>query len=233
MTEPMYDGRVILKVDTDIRGTWALPGWEKVSVGRIANEGLHIPHSWVPSRLCRFIPYEMGWLVQAGRARLRVQNKHLGDHVFEARTIVALQPGRSTVTFPELDYLCQLGVVIGAGEAEGLPNVQDGPDLSVGSETRTIFAADRVTMTATQREVMAVVFQHLFTDRERPVNLAHNAAQRLGKSEQSVKNSITAVIKKVNSERWLNLSTTDQLGHYLVRLSRNVGWGDLPPQFQG
>ena len=39
--------------------------------------------------------------------------------------------------------------------------------------------------------------------------------------------------KKVNNERWLNLQTTDQLGHYLVRLTRNVTWEDLPVPFRG
>ena len=49
--------------------------------------------------------------------------------------------------------------------------------------------------------------------------------------EQAVKNVITKTKKRVNEERWLNLDTTEQLGHYLVQLTRNLTWDDLPPEF--
>lgn len=231
--EPLFDGRVTLKVADTVRGTWALPKGEKVSVGRLPAAGLRLPESWVPTRLCRFMPYELGWLVQVGRARVEVQNKYLGKVIFPARSVVALQPGRSRLLFPELDDYCMLGVVIGAGEAEGLPVLEDGEDLDVEPRGRTAYAVGRIEMPDSHRAILAVAFQHLMVRKEPPGNIALAAAQRLGKSEQAVKNVLSSVRKKVNEERWLNLRDSDQLGHYLVRLTRNVTWEDLPVPFRG
>ena len=227
--EPLYDGRVSLKVGTEVRNTWALPKWEYASAGRLPSAALHIPDSWVPSRLCRFMPYEQGWLVQLGRARGRISNKYLGDRVFLGRTIVALQPGRTRITFPELDDLVQLGVVIGAGQADGLDVLQDRPEE--GDRDRlTRYAADRVQLTDHQRETAAVVFRYLLMrHREPPVNAAKTAAAALGRTEQAVQKTLLQIRDKVNKERWLNLRTTDQLGHYMVNLSRNLTIDDLPP----
>lgn len=225
--QPLYDGRVTAKLGDTVLGTWALPSWEQASVGRLPGSGLHLPHSWVPSRLCRFLPWEQGWLVQIGRARMRVRSKHLGDLTFRARAVVALQPGQSVLSFPELDDHCLLGVVIGTGEAEGLEVLADGDQARVASPTA--YAADRVEMPDSHRQVLAVVFHHLMTGEARPDNVALAAAERLGKSEQAVKNVITKTRDKVNAERWLNLQTTSQLGHYLVHLSRNLSPADLPP----
>lgn len=230
--EPLYDGRVSLKVGDTVRGTWALPKWENVSVGRLPGAGVHVPNSWVPSRLCRFIPYEMGWLVQLGRARGRVANKYLGDITFGARTVVALQPGKTLVSFPELDDDCKLVVSIGADQAEGLALAQDQPDVDE-AVARTSYAAGRVELPESHRRVLAVAYEHLIKRHPAPPNVAATAAPRLDMSEQAVKNVITKTRKKVNDERWLNLATTEQLGHYLVRLSRNLTWDDLPPEFRG
>lgn len=231
--EPIFDGRLTLKITDTVRGTWALPKWENVSVGRLPAAGLVLPESWVPTRLCRFMPYELGWLVQVGRARVEVRNKYLGKVIFPARSVVALQPGRTGLHFPELDDFCALGVVIGAGQAEGLQVLQDGADLEVEPRRRTQYAVDRIEMPDSHRMILAVAFRHLMVrEQAPPANVALAAAQRLGKSEQAVKNVMVSVRKKVNAERWLNLQTTDQLGHYLVRLTRNVAWDDLPPQLR-
>lgn len=229
--EPIYEGRVSLKVGDTVRGTWALPKWENVSVGRLPGAGIHIPDSWVPSRLSRFIPYEMGWLVQLGRARGRVSNKYLGDMTFRARTVVALQPGKTLIAFPELDDDCKLVVWIGADQADGLAVAHDltGADEEV---VRTSYAAGRVELPDSHRRVLAVAYAHLLQRRPAPANVAAAAASKLGISEQAVKNVITKTKKRVNDERWLNLDTTDQLGHYLVHLSRNLTWEDLPSELR-
>ena len=229
--EPLYDGRVSLNVGDTVAGPWALPKWENVSVGRLPGAGIHVPNSWVPSRLCRFMPYERGWLVQLGRARGRFANKYLGDITFRARTVVALQPGTTLISFPELDDHCKLLVTIGADQAEGLEVVQD----QLGSEeevARTSYAAGRVDLPDSHRRVLAVAFEHLLQRRPAPANVAATAASRLGMSEQAVKNVIAKTKKRVNEERWLNLDTTEQLGHYLANLSRNLTWNDLPPEFR-
>lgn len=231
LMEPLYDGSVHLKVGDTVRGTWALPKWENVSVGRLPGAGIHVPDSWVPSRLCRFIPYEMGWLVQLGRARGRVANKYLGVITFPARTIVALQPGRTLFSFPELDDNCLLAVVIGADQGEGLAVAQD--DRGVDEEAaRTSYAAGRVELPDSHRRVLAVAYEHLLKRRPAPPNVAKAAAPKLGMSEQAVKNVIDKTKRRVNDERWLNLDTTEQLGHYLVHLSRNLMWEDLPEEFR-
>lgn len=229
--EPLYDGRVRLKVADTVRGAWALPKRENVSVGRLTGSGILVPDPWVPARLCRFMPFEHGWLVQLGRARGRVSNKYLGDTVFRARAIVALQPGRTLISFPELDDHCRLAVVIGAGEGDGLAVAQDQIDGEV-EVPRTAYASTRVALPDSHRTVLAVAFQHLLEERPAPHNVAAAAAVRLGMSEQAVKNVFTKVRNKVNEERWLNLDTTEQLGHYLVRLSRNLMWPDLPDHFR-
>lgn len=227
--QPLYDGRVGLKVGDTVRGTWALPAWENVAVGRLPGAGIHVPSSWVPSRLCRFIPYELGWLVQLGRARGRVVNKYVGDITFPARTIVALQAGRTLVSFPELDDFLLLAVTIGAGQADGLEVAQDA-DVEEPGVPRTSYAAERVVLSDSDRRVLAVTFEHLLKRRPAPTNVAATAATKLpDKTEQAVKNVIVRVMKKINDERWLNLSKSEQLGHYVVHLSRNLTWDDLPP----
>lgn len=73
----------------------ALPRWGTVSVGRTPGYGLFLPNSWVPRRLCRFLPSQHGWLVQVGpRARMRVQ----GDHLFNRRAMVALPAAQPAVS---------------------------------------------------------------------------------------------------------------------------------------
>lgn len=229
--EPLYDGRVSLKVGDTVRGTWALPKWENVSVGRMPGAGIHIANSWVPSRLCRFMPYESGWLVQLGRARGHVANKYLGEITFRGRAVVALQPGRSLISFPELDDHCRLAVVIGANQAEDLEVAQDHRGVDDGVP-RTLYAAARVELPDSHRRVLAVAFEHLLRRNPVPTNVAATAAPRLGMSEQAVKNVFSETRKKINNERWLNLETTEQLGHYLVHLSRNLTWSDVPPELR-
>lgn len=239
--EPLYDARLSLSVETDDRGTWALPKDANVGMGRLPGLGLAIEEDWVPSRLCRFMPYELGWLVQLGRARGRISNKYLGDVVFNGRTVVALQPGRTRMSFPELDDIVNVLVVIGAGEGTGLPVARDAHDLSTRDRSGTVFVGAELSFTPGQREVLAVAFEHLMHEESRvatpahglargsaPTNIAAHAASRLGKSEQAVKNVITKTRDKLNRERWLNLQTTEQLGQYLVRLTGIITPADLP-----
>lgn len=228
--EPLFDGRVTLKVADAKPQSWALNKWDEVSVGREASAGLHIGRPWVPTRLCRFTPFDRGWVVQLGRARGRVQNRYVGVHVFAPRSVVALQAGRTLLDFPELDDTLKLGIVIGAGESEGLAILEDRP----GEEEREVgtrYAAARIEISGSQRQVLAVAFLHLMLRQEAPKNVALAAGQRLGKSQQAITNVLTDVRRKVNRERWLDLRTTEQLGHYLVLLSRNLMIDDLPPGF--
>jgi hypothetical protein len=228
--EPLFEGRVTLAVADANPKSWALNKWEDVSVGREASAGLHIGRSWVPSRLCQFTPFDRGWVVQLGRARGRVQNKYVGNHVFAPRAAVALQAGRTLLDFPELDDTLRLGIVIGAGKAAGLQILEDTPGAHE-REAGTRYAAARIELADSQREVLAVAFLHLMLDQEAPKNLALTAGQRLGKSQQAVTNVLTEVRRKVNRERWLDLRNAEQLGHYLVHLSRNLTLHDLPPGF--
>lgn len=231
--EPLFEARLAVQVSKDskhVRGPWALPTWTHVSIGRLPGAGIHLPEDWIPTRLCRFQPFDRGWVVQLGRARAIVHNKYLGDMIFPARTAVALQPGRSRLMFPELDDHLRIAVVIGADQAQGLPYAEDRRDLNeeVG---RTAYAAGRVDFTDHQRRVLAVTFRHLLVERaEAPVNIAAEAAARLGSTESAVKVALGKARKKVNDERWLNLETNDQLGHYLARLTRNLTLEDLPVQ---
>lgn len=226
--EQLFEGRVRLRVkDYTPQGPWALPVDEPVSVGRLASAGLHIPNSWVPSRLCRFMPYDRGWVVQLGRPRATVANKYIGQHTFGSRAMVALQPGRSLIHFPELDDGLLLAVTIGAGEAEGLDVLRDG-ERRVESEMRTRYAAARVEISDAHREVLAVTYRYLLTRGAKPDNVALAAGQVLGMSEQAVKNVLTKTRQKVNLERWLDLRDADHLGHYLCRLTRTISYDDLP-----
>jgi hypothetical protein len=218
--EPLYDGRASLKVGDTVRGSrggdYRGPAFTSPLVGPVPPLPLH--------------PYERGWLVQLGRARGRVSNKYLGDMIFRARTIVAMQPGTTLVSFPEPNDDCLLSITIGAGPSGrvlSLPRTMRASwrrsrgrpsPLSVWS-CRTLIAG-----------FFAVAYEHLLKGRPAPVNVAAVAASRLGISEQAVKNVITKTRKRVNDERCLNLDTSDQLGHYLVHLSRNLTWQDFPPQ---
>jgi hypothetical protein len=160
---------------------------------------------------------------------MRVEDRYIGDHVFERRSMVALQEGRTRLSFPELDDFCELVVVIGPGAAQDFPEpresvVEDQP--RIGTE----YAARRVVLTVKQRQIVATTFAHLINGDPKPGNLAAAAAAKLpGTSEQAVKNALGKVRDKVNLERWgPAIESYDSLGHYLVQLTRNVTWEDLP-----
>ncbi|MFC6154804.1 hypothetical protein [Nocardioides yefusunii] len=232
--DEQFEARVALRISKEVRGQWALPVDENVSVGRLPTAGLHVGDSWVPSRLCRFIPFERGWVLQLGRPRALVANKYLGQHTFRGRAAVALQPGTSIIHFPELDDELYLRVTIGAGQAEGLTVLHDLPAQREGTYDRTSgrYAIDQVVLTDNQRLVLAVTYRHLLVRAATPDNVAKAAAQALGKSEQAVKNTLTDVRRKVNRERWLHLQDTEHLGQYLCRLTHTITMADLPEQFR-
>lgn len=220
--------RVSALVGTAKRGPWALSPYGEVWVGRSEGSGLRLREAWVPRALARFVPMQLGWLVQNGsRARMRVQNDYLGDALTAPGSLVALQAGRSKLSWPELDDTCQLGLVIGEGVAEGLPELENGRPAD-SSTVGTDYAVHHVEIKPAVRETMAVVFAHLLTGEPKPANLALAASKRLGRSEQAIKNVTKALRDQINEERWLNLQTLDQLGHYLIGTTRTLSQDDLP-----
>lgn len=230
--DQLFDGCVTLQVfDYKPKGPWALPRDEPLSVGRLDTAGLHISEPWVPSRLCRFLPFDRGWVVQLGRARATVGNKYIGKHTFGSRAVVALQPGRSLIHFPELDNEVFLKVSIGAEVADGLDVLRDGVD-GPGQEVRTEYGAHCVNIPDSHRRVLAVTYRYLLAGETKPDNVALAAGQALGMSEQAVKNVLTKTRQRVNKERWLHLRDADHLGHYLCRLSRTISYADLPEELQ-
>jgi hypothetical protein len=223
------EARVTLKFKDGTQGPWHLPRWEMLSVGRTHGYGLHLPNSWVPSKLCRFLPWDQGWVVQVGpRARMRVQDEYVGDHVFERRAMVAIQEGEMLLSFPELDDYCQLGLVIGLGAGDSLPMLHDSDILErPGGGTR--YAGAAVAITPAQRTIVATTFAYLLKGEPKPVNITATAATECGKSEQVIKNNLGKVRDKVNRERWgPKLKSYEDLGHYLIHLTRTISWEDLP-----
>lgn len=210
---------------------YALPGWEAVSVGRAATSGIHLPNRWIPRGLCRFTATDLGWLVQVGpRARLRVRDPWVGEHVFERRALVALQEGQAVLDFPELDDWVLIAVQIGRDVAEGLPEVRDQPDLD-DPEHGTAYAVGRFALNAAQRRVLAVTFRHLLTGDPPPSNLTKAAGERLGRSSQGLTNQLNEIRRGINDERWgPKLKDAHQLGDYLVKLTRTISWNDLPEE---
>ena len=223
------EARVTLKFKDGTQGPWRLPRWEPLSVGRTLGYGLHLPNSWVPSKLCRFLPWDQGWVVQVGpRARMRVQDEYVGDHVFERRAMVALQEGEMLVSFPELDDYCQLGLVIGLGAGLSLPVLHDG-DIVERRGGGTRYAGAAVAMTPVQRMIIATTFAYLLKGEPKPANIVATAAPLCEKSEQIVKKNLGKVRDKVNAERWgPKLKSYEDLGQYLIHLTRTISWEDLP-----
>lgn len=163
MSETSLECRVTLRVADETRGPWALPQWDELRVGRAEGAGLRIPEGWVPRGLVRFLPVEPGWVMHNGpRARVRVRNEYVGDVYFAPKALVALQEGRTLISWPELDDTCQLGVVIGhdaAGGLRTLENGSSGADESVGTD----YAARNMEFQPQVRQMLAVLFSHLLT----------------------------------------------------------------------
>lgn len=228
--EEELQARVTLKLADGKRGPFGVPRWDVMSVGRTQGYALHIPNRWVPNKLCRFLPYDLGWVVQVGpRARMRVDDGgQVGSHVFDRGAVVALQQGRALLSFPELDDHCALGVVIGADAAAGLEELHD-TFIDEHPRSPTAYAARAVVMTPKQRQVVATTFAYLLLGTKKPVNITASAAAALGQNEQAIKSALGKVRAKVNAERWgPDLESYEQLGHYLIHLTRNVTWDDLP-----
>ncbi|MBE7324506.1 hypothetical protein IEQ44_07560 [Nocardioides sp. Y6] len=223
-----FQCRLSVKVDDQTRGPWAAPQHESLTLGRVPHAGLHLGDDWVPSRLGRLVPFDRGWVLQLGRSRATVVNKYVGQHVFRGRAMVALQPGRSLVHFLDLDRELKLAVTIGADVAEGLEELHNAPEREPARNPETVYAGHDVELTDHQRAVVAVAYRHLIERTPKPVNVTKHAAQVLGKSEQSVKNTLTDVRRKVNRERWLDLRDTEHLGYYLTRVTRVITLADLP-----
>lgn len=215
-------------VDDQVRGPWAAPQHESLTLGRVPHAGLHFGNSWVPSRLGRLVPFDRGWVLQLGRSRATVVNKYVGQHVFRGRAMVALQPGRTLVHFLDLDRELRLRVVIGADVAEGLEELHNAPERDPHRNPETVYAGHDVELTDHQRAVLAVAYRHLIERSPKPANVVKHTAQTLGKSEQSIKNALTDVRQKVNRERWLDLRDAEHLGYYLTRVTRAITLADLP-----
>ncbi|MCR6030353.1 hypothetical protein GGQ22_02725 [Nocardioides sp. zg-579] len=231
--EDELQGRVQLRL-ADRKHPWqALPQWDAVSAGRTPGYGLYLPNSWMPRRLCRFVPHERGWLVQVGpRARMQVEDRYVGKHVFARRAMVALQAGRTKLSFPELDDWCQIGIVIGVGEAGALPVLSD-TVLPEGPMPGTAYAVERVTLTPAQRITVAVAFRHLLEHTPAPTNYSEEAALLLGTSKAMVLKRLDQVRRKINQERWgPKLDSHELVAHYLMRTTRTITWGDLPPELR-
>lgn len=79
---------------------------------------------------------------------------------------------------------------------------------------------------------MAVAYRHLIERAPKPANVVKHAAQTLGKSEQSVKNTLSDIRRKVNRERWLDLRDAEHLGFYLTRVTRAITLADLPDRLR-
>lgn len=146
--------------------------------------------------------------------------------------MVALQEGKTLLSFPELDDYCQLGVVIAPVAGGALPTLHD-EGIEERERVGTAYAAANVVMTPLQRSIVAITFAYLIKGEPKPANLTETAAARSRRSEQAVKNALGKVRDKVNLERWgPKLETYEQLGHYLVHLTRTISWADLPEHLQ-
>lgn len=227
-----FQCRLSVKVDDQTRGPWAAPQHESLTLGRVPHAGLHLGDDWVPSRLGRLVPFDRGWVLQLGRSRATVVNKYIGQHVFRGRAMVALQPGRSLVHFLDLDRELKLAVTIGADVAEGLEELHNAPERDPARNPETVYAGHDVELTDHQRAVVAVAYRHLIERAPKPANVVKHAAQTLGKSEQSVKNTLSDIRRKVNRERWLDLRDAEHLGFYLTRVTRAITLVDLPDQLR-
>lgn len=223
-----FQCRLSVKVDDQVRGPWAAPQHESLTLGRVPHAGLHFGDDWVPSRLGRLVPFDRGWVLQLGRSRAVVGSKYIGEHVFRGRAMVALQPGRSVVHFLDLDRDLKLSVTIGGDAAEGLEELHDAAERDPVRNPGTVYAGHEVELTDHQRAVLAVAYRHLIERTPKPVNVTKHAAHVLGKSEQSVKNTLADIRRKVNRERWLDLRDTEHLGFYLTRVTRAITLADLP-----
>ena len=231
-------GHLALQVADRKLGPFQLPDWGTVSAGRTPGYALYLPDKWVPSKLCRFHRWEAGWVVQVGpRARMRVQNRYVGDHVFERRACVAIQEGDTLLAFPELDDWCQIDLRISLTSAVA-PEVHD--DHEVAGEPSllpwsagTRYAAGSLQVTRVQRAALGATFAYLITGQPKPTNLVKAAAELLDRSPQAVTNSLNQVRLAINKQRWgPDLETWEQLGHYLVHLTRSLNRDDLPDQLR-
>lgn len=222
-------GRVTVRVADSNVGTFALPTWGTASVGRTDGYAFQIPHSWAPQKVCRFMPIEFGWVVQVGPTpRMEVQDKYVGKHVFNSRSMVVLQPGQSYMTFPELDDHIKLGVVISLDAAEGLEEIRD-REVEDAERVGTSYAVSRVSLTQGQRTAVAATCAYMLTGAPKPTNLTATAAVACGRSEAAIKKDLGKVINKVNAERWgPKLKSYEQLGVYLTQTSRFLTLEDVP-----
>ncbi|TIC84432.1 hypothetical protein [Nocardioides sp. GY 10127] len=214
----IFQGRVQVRVGTYKPGPWvALPEHGRLSAGRTPGYALHLPSSWIPQKLCRFLPYELGWVVQVGPSpRMNVRYSSMSQQLYPRRAAVALQRGTSVLTFPELDDFLSIAVVIGPDAAVGAEQRWDQVDESDLPRVGTRYAVVAAELTDKQRLVVETTYRHLVTREPTPANITAAAAQNLGTSEQSVKNQLNAVMKKINKERWgPALQTWEQLGSYL------------------
>lgn len=226
--------RIGLYGEPQLRSPWAVPHGTELRIGRDERSALHIPETWVPHALARFLPGPTSdtWLLQNGsRARLRVQDAFVDVHEFGPRAMIVLQSGSTQVSWPELDDECRIGITIASGAAAGLEPLDEARTTSpIDREARvpTEFAADDFDLTPGQRVTLAVLFAHLILGTPKPANLAAAAGAALGRSASAVTVQAASVRARLNKDRWLELVDTEQLGHYLVNTARALTLADLP-----
>lgn len=235
MDDKVLAGIVSLRIGEQPARAGRLPRKSNLTVGRGRAKGLEIREPWVPRELARFEPVESGWiLVNGRRARLRVRGMWIASPegaLFEPAAPILLTAGLWTLSWDELDVVCELAIDIHP-ERAGDRKTPYLIDTQVEPRQRAIgtdFRVGAVRPSAHQRHQLAVLFEHLITDEPPPTNLSATAASRLGLTESQVKNFANKYRQRINRVRGQDLATLEQLGVYLVRVTRTLTDRDLLP----
>lgn len=186
---------------------------------------------WVPRDLLRLTPLDRGWLTDNGRASLRLRGPGIVRADYDPHSTQVLTRGTWTLDWDLDEPLLVRVRVLDRLDARTAALPVAPAEVFVQPVAGTAWAARRDALTPTQRQRMAVLFQHLLDETRAPENLCASAAAALGMTEAQVRRFAYKVRDRINEQRPLQqLTTLEELGQYLVRTTRAITQRDLPGQ---
>lgn len=237
-SDQTWEAVAVLQVGDDKTDPMLLDEVKPVTVGRSVRAGLRSPsdNAHVPRELATLRRTRSGWILTnegntVGRSEVPVRIRGpfiLGRDgaLFAPHAVVVLQRGTWTIEW-ELDAKITL-TLTPRGDGQQHPTARDREAEHEGMATLT---PERLELTPDQRRRMAGLFAYLIREKAPPQNRMKAAAALLNEEESQIRTAFINVKRKVNANPFrrhaARISSLEELGDYLVNVSKVIGVEDL------
>ena len=232
-----------IEVSDTSDGPFLLGTTGAVTIGRSERAGLHSPSPRIemPRELARLRCTKSGWILEnegttVGREPwpVKVTGPDIASHsgaVFAPRAWVLLGSGAWTLEW-DVGVLVKVSLRRLTSTGEDLRDAVDQPRGNVGMAT---VMPEQVELTDYQRRNMAALFAYRMQGKPEPKDIYAEAARLLDpnnarpKTRELVKSQLPKLQRRLNRLRGAAnpLLTADDVGRYLVDITRTISFEDL------